>query len=192
MLRLAVLEIRRFGILLIAFLFLCGCRTGQGSKSLRLEVKPSSPTLSLRPMVLTDGAVKFVVSLENSTRHEVTVCTYPTGVITIDSVSVDGRSVTPNISPVSFDEDPRAIQPNHLKTLRPGEVAQIVVSGLMSDDLDRPGAPTVSTFEPSAGKYAVRFRYHYSGPDAGRINVFHGTVYSPDVAFEIRNPIDRP
>jgi hypothetical protein len=69
-----------------------------------------------------------------------------------------------------------------LIVLEPGQTRTFHISGL-SCVYDFKLQKVVKAAEP--GRYAVRFRYHYTGPDNGRTNVLHERVNSNLVTFEL-------
>jgi hypothetical protein len=93
-------------------------------------------------------------------------------------------------------DDPVSIQIRSLKTIQSGDrvtipftVAHLPGHGslLVTKEL-HPGTGNLalSYALKSPGLYTFRFAYHYSGPDNGHPDVFHGELLSNPVSFRVR------
>jgi hypothetical protein len=122
------------------------------------------------------------------TKSQVTVATFEAGTISVVSIR-NGKPIQPSISSVDFENHPRSMQIASLKTIARGDVVTIPFEGsrLVMRELN-PDRNDIALVYPltEPGLYTLRFRYHYTGPDGGKPNVFRGVLLSNPVSFRVK------
>jgi Effector protein len=131
--------------------------------------------------------------VERRAPAQVTVETFEAGTINVVSATRDGKPIEPTGGVIRFEDDPVGIQGRLLATIGPGDRVKIPFN---VPHLSSQGSrlvvvevnPGVTNFtqiyslqEP--GLYTLQFRYHYTGPDDGKPDVFRGEILSNPVSF---------
>lgn len=106
--------------------------------------------------------------------------------IHIESVTRDGKPVTPEDTEAKLLDDPRKLLHETLPVVEPdGLVAFFLQAGL--SDLSLVGETWHRRVFPlTHGKYRVVFAYRYDGPDDGKPSVFRGRLVAHAITFWVR------
>jgi hypothetical protein len=131
--------------------------------------------------------------IENRAPAEMTVETFEAGTISVVSATRDGKPIQPTNGAARYLDDFGGIQIRSLTTIGPGNHVTIPFDIPQSNEGSQlitvqpnPQSSTkialiFSLAEP--GWHTFQFRYHYTGPDGGKPNVFRGALLSNPVGF---------
>jgi Effector protein len=131
--------------------------------------------------------------VEHRDTSKVTVETFEAETISVASATRNGNPIEPTDGATRYVDGPVGIQIRSLTTIGPGDHVTIPFDIPQSNEGSRlitaqpnPQSTTKITLiyslaEP--GWYRLQFRYHYTGPDDGKPNVFRGELLSNPVSF---------
>jgi hypothetical protein len=178
--------------LLGALLLVGGSQTvwAKTAPPLTLNVASSAPAYNLGdPVVLT-------VTLTNGSAAPVTASTFDAGNLRVVGLKRDGVKIHPATGVVNFQENPTYLRVEGLTSITPS--GSVVIP--FDVDIDDGGGVIITTVKVGKGPhpdkaivyyltgpglYTFSLSYHYTGPDNGQPNVFHGTLKSNEVSFRL-------
>jgi len=150
----------------------CGCASAPVAFSANTVESPiADNALQLRFQVVNRDKTPRAISIGAESIH-------------IESVTRDGKPVTPEDTEAKLLDDPRKLLRETLPIVEPdGLVAFFLQSGL--SDLSLVGETWHRRVFPlTHGKYRVVFAYRYDGPDDGKPSVFRGRLVAR-VTFKV-------
>jgi hypothetical protein len=178
--------------LLGSLLLVAAASPALGAKTppLTLNVAASAPTYNVGDQVV------LTVTVTNSSTAPVTASVFAPGSLRVVGLKRDGVKIPPTTTLMNFDEDPNFLRVEALTSIAPGGNAAIP----FDVDLDGAVGVIITTVKLAKGPhehkasvyrltgpglYTLSLDYHYTGPDNGQPNVFHGTLKSNEVSFRL-------
>jgi len=160
------------------------------SQPLTLNVTPSAPAYSVGDQVV------LTATLTNGSAAAVTASTYAPGSVRLVGLKRDGVPIHPSKTVVDFEDDPNLLRVEALTSIMPGGSVPLPFDVLLDDSVGviittvklGKGAHDHKAFVyhlTGPGHYTFHLRYRYTGPDNGQPNVFHGTLTSNAVSFQL-------
>jgi len=157
---------------------------------LTLNAAPSAPAYNIGDQVV------LTVTLTNGSAAPVTASTFDAGNLRVVGLKRDGVKIHPATGVINFQENPTYLRVEGLTSIMPGDSVAIP----FDVDIDDAGGVIITAVKVGKGPHpdkAIVYRltgpglytfslgYHYTGPDNGQPNVFHGTLKSNEVSFRL-------
>jgi hypothetical protein len=195
---------RRLGTLVL----LLGGAAAAGTTSVMTGATPEDRTIA-RPDALTFALaasksryalgeqvqLRLTLRLGPRAARNVSVSVFPYGTVHVVRATRNGQPIPGARTVVDFEEDPLLVQVERLRTLRPGQAAQIPFdveldgrrgSRLSDVILRRNQQHTAVVYKLAGpGRYTVQLAYEYAGAAGGRGNVFRDRLLSNAITFQV-------
>ena len=177
-----VLSIAATGVSLVLTLV---CQSAAASIPLTLTIAPAAPQYATSDEITP----RVTLHLDSAATSSATVCTFAPGVLRFDTVTANGRRLTPQ-RVASFPGMPRtAAQASSLVTLQPGDSVEIPFPLVRHADRSvrlkdvrptrTPGPDNVLLYTLTIpGTYSFRLTYRYRGPDGEHTDVLRHFITS--------------
>jgi hypothetical protein len=155
---------------------------------LQLTVRTDTASIPFSPNLFLDPEHPyFVATLTNVSGKPLRVSTDPSAV-GVQSVRLDGQTLTPKIQNVEYDNDPCIAASSNVAELAAGASIRLPIRGFSKLTLSIKGGNRLATFSaPRPGHYEVVFEYSFYCKSE-HANLVSGPLFSNKVKVLVTSP----